>query len=110
MSQYGYNNKMRRLHNLEDGYRNEYCEYAARAVYIIHVFYMNGIYKLPTESKMNPQKKLEKRTTLSSSNWLARDTKSDGIADGARHLTEAPCLVFRQPQIFCPWRVTDQTI
>jgi hypothetical protein len=33
---------MRRLHNLEDGYRNEYCEYAASAVYIIHVFYMNG--------------------------------------------------------------------
>jgi hypothetical protein len=29
--------------HIRAGYRNEYCEYAASAVYIIHVFYMNDV-------------------------------------------------------------------
>jgi hypothetical protein len=31
---------------MQASYRNEYCEYAASAVYIIHVFYMNDIIAL----------------------------------------------------------------
>jgi hypothetical protein len=73
--------------------QNEYCEYAASAIYIIHVFYMNEVLMCYTPWEGGGVYTYRKLCTLSTYSTLlvARQTKTTLLAALSLHVRPSAC-------------------